>query len=141
MSITSPNKFCPNSTTLLYPIEKSSSDIEEDGSGINQDEPEGEEKTGLYLVCGDCSYNEKAITFSATHFSKKKEKTQYVHPKRIIADYIYDMTFKRTKSQPCANKDCPSRKKENPEIVLITNEDHPEIAFLCTTCKHIWGKL
>lgn len=130
---TTSNKFCPNCSTLLHPTEKNvdEDDNEENENGI----------AGLYLVCEDCFYREKTTTFSATHFSKKIEKTQYVHSKRIINDYIYDMTFKRTRSKSCSNDKCPSHGKANPEIVLITNEDYPEIAFLCTVCKYIWGKL
>ena len=127
------NKFCPNCSTYLHPVEKSFETDEEI--------KDGNEGEGLYLVCDDCFYHEKAITFSATHFSKKIEKTQYVHPKRIITDYVYEMTFKRTKEKICPNENCPSRGKANPEIILITNEFHPEIAFLCTECKYVWGNL
>jgi len=129
------NKFCPDCSTLLHPSEK----IHDRDSKESDDDEELED--GLYLVCGDCSYNEKATTFSTTHFSKKIEKTQYVHPKRIVSDYIFDMTYTRTESKPCANSKCPSHGKDNPEIVLITTEEHPEIAYLCTVCKYIWGKL
>jgi len=133
--MSSNNKFCPDCSTLLHPMEKF-----KDGDTKESDDDE-ETEEGLYLVCGDCSYSEKTTTFSATHFSKKVEKTQYVHPKRIIEDYIFDMTLPRTRSKSCSNPKCPSRDNDNPEIVLITAEDHPEIAYLCTVCKFIWGKL
>lgn len=131
------NDFCPECSTLLHPEE-----IFSDNEDSNEDETE--EKTpsgGLYLVCGECSYREKTESFTAHHFSKKIEKIQYVHPKRIVEDYIYDMTFPRTRSKVCSNKECPSQGKENPIIVLITSENHPEIAYLCTDCKYIWGKI
>lgn len=132
--MTSNNKFCPDCSTLLHPKEKSFSSEEVDSDDEKQEE-------GLYLVCDDCGYSEKITTFVAKHFSKKLEKSQYVHPKRIVNDYIYDMTYSRTRSKLCSNIECPSRGNENPEIVLITSEDHPEIAYLCTTCKYIWGKM
>jgi len=135
--MSSSNKFCPDCSTLLHPIEK----FNKLDSKESDDEEELED--GLYLKCGDCSYSEKAPTFSTTHFSKRGENEQnsHVHPKRISLDYMFDMTYPRTKSKPCANSECPSRGEDNPEIVLITNGEHPEIAYLCTVCKYIWGKL
>ena len=124
------NKFCLDCSTLLRPKEKF--------FGEDKDE---KQEDGLYLVCDDCGYSEQINTFVANHFSKKSEKTQYVHPKRIANDYIYDMTYSRTKTKNCSNSECSSIGNENPEIVLITSDDHPEIAYLCTTCKYIWGKM
>lgn len=132
--MTSHNKFCPDCSTLLHPKEKYFGEEEVDSDDEKQEE-------GLYLVCNDCSYSEKITTFVAKHFSKKLEKSQYVHPKRIANDYIYDMTYSRTRTKLCSNIECKSRGNENPEIVLITSEDHPEIAYLCKTCKYIWGKM
>ena len=132
--MSSNNKFCPDCSTLLHPVER----LSERGDDKEDDE---EFEEGLYLVCKECSYSEKTNTFSTIHFTKKVEKTQYVHPKRIISDYVYDMTFPRTKSKQCANSKCPSRDGDNTEIVLITAEEHPEIAYLCTICKYTWGKL
>ena len=40
----------------------------------------------------------------------------------------------------CLNLECPSKKTENPEIIMITNEDFPEISYMCSECKYIWGK-
>ena len=116
-NMSSNNKFCPDCSTLLHPREKF-----RDGDTKESDNDE-EAEEGLYLVCGDCFYSEKTITFSATHCSKKVEKTQYVHPKRIVEDYIFDMTLPRTRSKVCLNPECPSRGNDNPEIVLITSED------------------
>jgi len=127
------NKFCPGCSTLLHPIEKMS---ENDDSKNDEDFEEG-----LYLICKECSYREKTNTYSKIHFTKKIEKTQYVNPKRIVYDYMYDMTLPRTRSIQCVNKECPSRNGNNPEIVLITSEEHPEISYLCTICKNIWGKI
>ena len=125
-------KFCPECSTLLHPIERISE---------YEDTKDSEEEEGLYLTCKECSYSEKTNTFSTVHFTKKVEKIQYVHPKRIIYDYIFDMTYPRTKSMECANIKCSSRNKDNPEVVLITSEEHPEIAYLCTVCKNMWGKI
>jgi DNA-directed RNA polymerase subunit M/transcription elongation factor TFIIS len=132
--MTSNNKFCPNCSTLLQPKEKSFGVEEVDSDDEKQEE-------GLYLVCDDCNYSEKITTFVVKHYSKKLEKSQYAHPKRIVSDYIYDMTYSRTSTKICSNIECQSRGGGNPEIVLITSEDHPEIAYLCTVCKYIWGKM
>lgn len=132
--MSSNNKFCPDCSTLLYPVERLT-----ENDDAKEDDEEFEE--GLYLVCKECFYSEKTNTFSTIHFTKKVEKIQYVHPKRIISDYTYDMTLPRTKSKQCINSKCPSRNGDNPEIVLITAEEHPEIAYLCTICKYTWGKL
>lgn len=132
--MTSNNKFCPNCSTLLQPKEKSFGVEEVDSDDEKQEE-------GLYLVCDDCNYSEKITTFVVKHYSMKLEKSQYAHPKRIVSDYIYDMTYSRTRTKICSNIECQSRGSENPEIVLITSEDHPEIAYLCTVCKYIWGKM
>ena len=132
--MTTNNKFCPDCSTLLHPKEKSFDTEEVDSDDEKQE-------NGLYLVCEDCSYREKINTFAAKHFTKKLEKSHYVNPKRIANDYIYDMTYSRTRTKVCSNNDCSSKGNENPEIVLITSEDHPEIAYLCTTCKYIWGKM
>jgi|688.fasta_scaffold1151612_2 DNA-directed RNA polymerase subunit M/transcription elongation factor TFIIS len=132
----SSNDFCPECSTLLHPEEIFIDDEESDS------ETEDEKKTsGLYLVCGECSYKEKTNSFSTYHFSNKVEKIQYIHPKRLVEDYIYDMTYPRTKTKSCTNSTCPTNGKENPIIILITSEDHPEIAYLCTVCKNIWGSL
>ena len=132
------NKFCPDCSRLLYPVEKipdndTSSDVEDD----DDEKIEG----GLYLECDNCSYHEKTNTYSTVHFSKKVENVQYAHPKRIIDDYVFEMTLPRTQTKPCSNFKCPTRGKKNPEIVLITSEKHPEIAYLCTVCKFTWGKM
>jgi DNA-directed RNA polymerase subunit M/transcription elongation factor TFIIS len=132
--MTSNNKFCPDCSTLLHPKEKYFETEE-----VNLDDEKKED--GLYLVCDDCGYDEKINTFVAKHFSKKNEKTQYVNPTRITNDYIYDMTYSRTRTKICSNIKCSSRGGKNPEIVLITSEDHPEIAYLCTICKSMWGKM
>ena len=132
--MTSNNKFCPNCSTLLHPSEKFFNQE-------NDEDSEQEFEDGLYLSCKECSYLEKTNTFSTIHFTKKVEKIQYVHPKRIISDYMYDMTLPRTRTKECSNSQCSSRNKDNPEIILITAEEHPEIAYLCTVCKFIWGKL
>jgi DNA-directed RNA polymerase subunit M/transcription elongation factor TFIIS len=137
--MTTNNDFCPECSTFLHPEEIFVDEETEE----TDSETEEEKKTmgGLYLVCGECSYKEKTNSFSTFHFSNKVEKIQYIHPKRLVEDYIYDMTYPRTKTKSCTNLKCPTYGKENPIIVLITSEDHPEIAYLCTVCKNIWGSL
>ena len=122
--------FCPECSTLLHP--------EEIIDGNNDDV---ETLNGLYMVCSECSYKEKTNSFSMYHFTNKVEKIQYINPRRLVEDYIYDMTYPRTKTRSCTNVSCPTIGKENPIIILITSEDHPEIAYLCTVCKNIWGSL
>ena len=121
------NDFCPECSTILKPKE------------ITGDDDEKSEN-GLYLVCEDCSYREKTNSFSAFHFSKKEEKTRYLSKNRI-SDYIFNKALNRTFKLECINNKCPSRGKNNPEIVIITSGDHPEIAYICSVCKHVWGRL
>lgn len=126
------NQFCPNCSTMLRPIEKLKN---------NEDYDESENfEEGLYLECRECFYNEKTNTFSKIHFSKKYKKIHYIHPKRMVNDYIHDKTYSRTTKIECINNECSSRNNKNSEIILITSKEHPEIGYLCSECKNIWGK-
>ena len=49
------------------------------------------------------------------------------------------ITLAHAATKSCTNLKCPTYGKENPIIVLITSEDHPEIAYLCTVCKNIYN--
>lgn len=129
-------KFCPDCSTLLSPTEKSENDIDENDEN---DKDENLKLSNLYLVCNECMYSEKALTFSVVHSTRKVEKTMYANPKRLVQDYMYDVTLPRTMQKPCVNPECETKGKANPEIILITSEKHPEIANLCTVCKNIWG--
>ena len=128
------NKFCPNCSTLLQPIEK----MKKYDDATDNIDADTEDVEGLYLVCGDCAYREKINTFSVSHFSKKIEIIPFANPNRIVNDYRYDMTFPRTKSKTCANSKCPSQGNQNPEIVQITEENRPEVSYLCTVCNNMW---
>ena len=90
--------------------------------------------------CDECGYYEKTNTFSTTHFSKKVEEIKYMNNNRMVNDYIFDKTFARTKKLECVNSKCSSRGKNNPEIILLTTDKRPEIGYLCSTCKSLWGK-
>ena len=120
------NKFCPNCSTFLHPQEKFSDENDEETK-----------ESGLYMVCGECSYQEKINYFSAPHFNKEIKTNS--KPIRVAEDYIYDVTFARTKTLECINVKCPSKGKDNPEVVLITSDKRPEIAYLCKICKYRWG--
>ena len=122
------NQFCPECSTLLRPKELS-------------DDQEEQSNTYLYLSCDGCFYKERTDSFKTFHFSNKIERIEPIHHLRLVNDYIYDVAYQRTKTKPCNNKNCATYGKENPIIVLITSEHHPEIAYLCTECKHIWGYL
>ena len=122
-------KFCPDCSRFLYPTEK-----------IPDEEDSDVEEKGLYLECDECGYYEKIKTFSTTHFSKKTKEIKYINKARMVKDYLYDFRFKRTTKMECINSNCSSRNENNPEIVLITNNKQPEIAYLCGKCNHIWGK-
>ena len=122
MSDTTVSIFCPECSTLLTPIEKKS---EKD---INE----------LFLTCDGCSYEEKTNTYLFTHFTKINSDST-LHPSRI-QDYIYDMSYERTRKIKCLNDNCSSKNNKNPEIVMITSEDCPDLSYICTECKYIWGK-
>ena len=136
--MSSNNDFCPECSTLLHPEEIFDEEIHEDES---EKDEETKTNSGLYLVCKECSYKEKTNSFCTYHFSNKVERDQYINPLRLVNDYIYDMTYPRTKTKSCINLKCSTYGKENPIIVLITSEYHPEIAYLCTVCKNLWGIL
>jgi DNA-directed RNA polymerase subunit M/transcription elongation factor TFIIS len=125
-------KFCPECSTFLHPIEKSPDDDVDGDSDI--------EEKGLYSKCNQCGHYEKTNTFSAIHFSKNTKKIKYINKARMTKDYVFDKRYKRTKQKECVNTSCSSRGKQNPEIVLITNNKQPEIGYLCTECNFIWGK-
>lgn len=128
--------FCPNCRSILNPVEMTNDETKDDVSEV--------EHKGLYMRCGDCNFSRPASHFSTTHFAKNLHKndksTLNMDPVRV-ADLIYDKTFPVTKSISCVNKKCPSQEKGiNPEIVLLSSDKHPELGYLCSECKHIWGK-
>jgi DNA-directed RNA polymerase subunit M/transcription elongation factor TFIIS len=129
--------FCPNCSSILNPVE----DIEDES---DTEDSKNVVRRGLFMRCNDCNYSRPALTFSTTHFSKHYKKTGGsldMDPTRI-SDLIYSKTYSFTKSLECVNEECPSKKEKiRPEIMLITSENHPELGYLCTMCKAIWGKM
>ena len=129
-------EFCPQCDRLLNPVELTP---EEAGDT----ETPGDRK-GLYRRCAECNFARPTASFSTTHFTKRlqkgKQTTLNMDPGRV-ADLVYDKTYPVTQGISCVNKNCPSKKgKGNPPIVLLTSDKHPELGYLCSVCKHMWGR-
>lgn len=132
--------FCPECDNILYPYEP------EDDYDSEDSELKDEEK-GLFLRCAVCAYKRPTNTYRVTHFTKSftdntkltTKQGLFMDPYRI-RDMIYDNTYLRTMQISCANKECPSRGKKNPEIMLITSSKHTELGYICSVCKFTWGK-
>ena len=104
-------KFCINCGTYLRPSEN-------DGK--------------LILDCHKCGYNEPAEGLKISYYSRPQNRKNV---DRVTPDFIYDVTFPRTKKIKCINKDC---KGNNPEIVIVTSDKQLRVTYICTSCKTIW---
>jgi DNA-directed RNA polymerase subunit M/transcription elongation factor TFIIS len=125
--------FCPECKSILNPVEMMPEEV-----GLQGD------RKGLYMRCDDCNFSRPAESFSTTHFTKRihqnKKGALNMDPVRV-EDLIFDKTYQVTNNLPCVNKDCPSRKTgKNPPVVLVTSDQHPELGYLCSECKSMWGK-
>lgn len=122
--------FCPECSTLLEPV-----------NNLNNDEDIVEDDEKLYLQCHNCMYYEEAKMFSIKYYDNSKNNNISTIKHNRIGDYKYDPTYLRTKSISCINEKCSSIGKSNPEIILITSENHPEYGFMCSECTYTWGQL
>lgn len=104
-------KFCINCGTYLRPSES-------DGK--------------LILFCEKCAYNEPAEGLKIPYYSRSRNRKNV---DRVIPNFMYDMTFPRTKKIKCINKEC---KAVDPEIVIITSDKKLQVTKICNECKTIW---
>ena len=98
----------------------------------------------IYMECGQCNYKRVEKTYSTVHYSKYKQadnKSDINLEKSRLSDLLYDKTYLRSNKIKCANEKCPSIKSKKPaSILLITSNKHPEIGYICSECKHLWGR-
>lgn len=121
------NSFCPECDTYLRPVEIA----------------DEKDQLELFMRCINCNFSRKENKYTSTHFAKHsaKKNTLDISPNRV-RDLVNDKTYPVTKQLECANRNCPSKKdNKNPEIVLLTSNDYPELGYICKVCYHVWGKI
>ena len=97
-------------------------------------------KSILFYKCTSCLYSEgvppnelkqHARLYTTSQLNRKPEK-------EIHADLADDLTLPRTSSLKCLNKDCPSHKTGEYELVFLEYNEEKRIAYICTTCRYYW---
>jgi len=131
--------FCPNCKSILNPVEMTPEE-----AGDEKVTGNAAQRKGLYMRCNECNFSRPTQSFSTIHFTKRlrkgKQSTLNMDPMRV-SDLMFDKTYPRTNGLQCVNPSCPSSKSsKNPEVVLLTSDKHPELGYLCTICRHMWGR-